>query len=356
MISLLEVLKLAHQEGASDIHITTGSPPLLRINGSLIRLETNILKSEDTKELCYSLISDEQKAKFENQKHLDFSFFVKNIARFRGTLFFQKGSVAGTFRLLQLSPPNIQNLNLPPVLENMIHYPNGLVLITGPTGSGKSTTLAAIIDAINQTRKSHILTLEDPIEIVHPHKNCTVSQREIGLDCHSFADGMKNAMRVDPDICLVGEMRDAETIDLALRLAETGHLVFSTLHTNSAAKTIDRIISSFSADQKEMMCNQLSTVLQAIVAQKLIVNKQGGRSVVVEVLFANSAIRNLIRENKIFQIYSVIQTCYEEGMITMNQSLVKLVKTGAIASKLAFDISLEKEELYQLLKRNKLAS
>ena len=357
MVSLLEVLKLAKNNNASDIHITAGAPPLIRINGQLFRLETESLNSEDTKTMCYSLISDEQKAFFENKKHLDFSFFIKNISRFRGTLFFQKGSVSGTFRRLEVSPPKATDLGLPPSVENTIHYPNGLVLVTGPTGSGKSTTLAAIIDAINQTRRSHILTLEDPVEIVHPHKNCVVSQREIGLDCHSFADGMKNALRVDPDICLIGEMRDPETIELALKLAETGHLVFSTLHTNSASKTIDRIVSTFPADKREVICNQLSTVLQSIVSQRLIKNKTNGRTVVTEILFANPAIRNLIRENKIFQIYSVIQTCNQEGMQTMNQSLVHLVKNGIIDTKEAFKITNEKDELYQLLKqRRRIAS
>jgi len=356
VISLLEILKLAKNKDASDIHITVGAPPLLRINGALCRLQTDSLTSEETKTMCYSLISDEQKATFENKKHLDFSFFVKNISRFRGTLFFQKGSVAGTFRRLQLVPPEAKDLGLPASVENVIHYPNGLVLVTGPTGSGKSTTLSAVIDAINQTRRSHILTLEDPVEIIHPHKNCVVSQREIGLDCHSFADGMKNALRVDPDVCLVGEMRDMETIELALRLAETGHLVFSTLHTNSAAKTIDRILSSFPADKRETLCNQLSTVLQAIISQRLVKNKSDGRVVVTEILFANPAIRNLIREDKVFQIYSVIQTSQQEGMQTMNQSLVKLIKTNTIDSKEAFRITNEKEELFQLLKRHRLAS
>ena len=356
MVSLLDVLKLAQQKNASDIHITAGAPPLLRINGSLLRLETEPLTSEETKTMCYSLISDEQKAKFENEKGLDFSFFVKNISRFRGALFFQKGSVSGAFRKLELLPPEAADLGLPASIENTIHYPSGLVLITGPTGSGKSTTLAAIIDAINQTRRSHILTLEDPVEILHPHKNCVVSQREIGLDCHSFSDGMKNALRVDPDICLIGEMRDVETVELALKLAETGHLVFSTLHTNSAAKTIDRVISTFPGDKQDNISNQLSTVLQAIVSQRLIKNKSNGRSVVVEVLFANPAIRNLIRENKVYQIYSVIQTCHQDGMQTMNQGLLHLIKNGTVDPKEAFTIANEKEELLQLLKRYKIAS
>ena len=355
MISMLEILKLAYSKKASDIHITTGGPPVIRINGELFRLDTEPLSPEQTKTMCYSLISDEQKARFENQKNLDFSFFVKNLTRFRGALFYQKSSVVGTFRMLQTTPPNVDNLGLPPSVENTIHYPNGLVLVTGPTGSGKSTTLSAIINAINETRRGHILTLEDPIEIVHSHKQCIINQREIGMDCHSFTDGMKTALRVDPDICLVGEMRDPETIEMSLKLAETGHLVFSTLHTNSAAKTIDRIVSSFPSSDRYMICNQLSTVLQAVVSQRLIKAKNGGRKVVAEIMFANAAIRNLIREGKIFQIYSVIQTNYGEGMSTMNNSLLKLIQKGEIGVKEAFNVTPEKDELYQLLKKQRIA-
>ena len=351
MISMLEILKLAQTKNASDIHITSGSPPVLRINGQIFKLDTEPLSSEETKTMCYSLISDEQKAKFETKKDLDFSFFIKNLARFRGTLYFQKTSVAGTFRLLQVAPPNVSDLGLPPAVENIINYPNGLVLVTGPTGSGKSTTLAACINAINETRRGHILTLEDPIEIIHPHKNCIVNQREIGVDCSSFSDGMRNALRADPDICFVGEMRDTETIEMSLRLAETGHLVFSTLHTNSAAKSIDRIVSSFSADNRLMISNQISTVLQAVISQRLIRSKDGKRKVVAEILFANTAIRNLIREGKIFQIYNVIQTNHNEGMTTMNNSLLKLIKNNEIDMKEAFNVSSEKEELYQLVKK-----
>jgi len=355
MITMLEILKLAHSKKASDIHITTGSPPVLRINGELFKLETEPLNSEQTKTMCYSLISDKQKARFENERSLDFSFFVKNLTRFRGTLFFQKTAVVGTFRILHISPPEVGDLGLPPSVEKIIHYPNGLVLVTGPTGSGKSTTLAAAINALNENRRGHILTIEDPIEIIHPHKNCIVNQREIGVDCHSFANGMKTALRADPDICLVGEMRDPETIELSLKLAETGHLVFSTLHTNSAAKTIDRIVSSFSASDRAMICNQLSTVLQAVISQRLIKGKKGGRQVVAEVMFVNPAIRNLIREGKVFQSYSVIQTNYDEGMSTMNNSLLQLIQTGEIKAADAFNVSSEKEELYQILKKQRIA-
>lgn len=356
MVSMLEILKVAHQEKASDIHITTGSPPVIRINGEIRRLDTEPLDSEQTKAMCYSLITDQQKARFEEEKSLDFSFFVKNLSRFRGTLFFQRTAVVGTFRVLQITPPDVVDLGLPPSIENTIHYPNGLVLVTGPTGSGKSTTMSAIINAINETRKNHILTLEDPIEILHPHKNCIVNQREIGVDCHSFSDGMKNALRVDPDVCFVGEMRDRETVEMSLRLAETGHLVFSTLHTNSAAKTVDRIVSNFPPTERTMICNQLSTVLQSVVSQRLLKDKKGGRVLAVEIMFANPAIRNLIREDKLFQIYNIIQTNYSEGMSTMNNSLLKLIKDGQIEAKEAFNVTPEKEELYQLLKKHRIAA
>lgn len=355
MISLLEVLKLAHTQNASDVHITAESPPVLRINGQIFKLDTEPLTAEQAKVMCYSLISDEQKAVFEEKKNLDFSFFVKNLARFRGSLFFQKTTVCGTFKMLQISPPQIQNLNLPPAVETITRYPFGLVLVTGPTGSGKSTTLAAAINAINENRRGHILTLEDPIEIVHTHKNCIVNQREVGVDCHSFADGMRNALRSDPDVCLIGEMRDPETIELGLKLAETGHLVFSTLHTNTAAKTIDRIVSSFPSGDRQMILNHLSTVLQAVVSQRIIRSKDGNCRVVAEIMFANPAIRNLIREGKIFQIYSVIQTNQTDGMTTMNNSLVRLIKRNLINKKDAFEISPEKEELYQILKQKRIA-
>ena len=356
MISMLDILKLAYEKKASDIHITAGCPPALRINGSIYKIETEPLTAEMSKKMCYSVLSDEQKANFEEKKFIDFSFFVKNLTRFRGALFFQKSAVTGTFRLLSIVPPDISNLGLPPSLENLINYPNGLVLVTGPTGSGKSTTLAAVINVINETRRGHILTLEDPVELVHSHKNCIINQREIGADCRSFAEGMKSALRADPDICLVGEMRDPETIKLSLKLAETGHLVFSTLHTNSAAKTVDRIISSFPIGDRDMVSNQLSTVIQAVVSQKLIKTKNGERRIAVEIMFANAAIRNLIREGKVFQIYSVLQTKRAEGMTTMNQSLLDLVKSGEVDPKEAFKASPNQEELFQMLKKRKISA
>ena len=356
MISIIDVFKIALRKDASDVHITAGSPPVLRIAGDIFRLDTAPLSPEEAKTMCYSLISDEQKAKLEETKSLDFSFFVKKLTRFRGALYFQKASVAGVFRLLKVSPPAIKNLDLPPSVDQINHYPHGLVLVTGPTGSGKSTTLAACLNTINESRRGHILTLEDPIEIVHSHKSCIVNQREIGEDSPSFADGMKVALRADPDICLVGEMRDPETIEMSLKLAETGHLVFSSLHTNSAAKTVDRIVGSFPPADRDLIRNQLSTVLKAVLSQRLVKTKEGGRKCAIEIMFVNSAIKNLIRENKIFQIYNVIQTNSAEGMTTLNNSLFQLVKSGLVDPEEAFKASSEKDELYQILKKHKIAA
>ncbi len=354
MISIVQILKLAAEKKASDVHLTANSPPILRVNGSIFRVNNPPLNSEQVKNLCYALISDEQKSRFESEKYLDFSFFVKNLARFRGALFYQKASVAGVFRLLNFSAPRLEDLDLPPSVQDVIHYPYGLVLITGPTGSGKSTTLAACISSINKLRRGHILTIEDPIEIIHHHNSCIVNQRELGVDCRSFGEALKSALRVDPDICLVGEMRDRETIEATLKLAETGHLVFSTLHTNTAPKSIDRILGVFDLSDRDMIQNQLSTVLQAVVSQRLVPTEQGGRQVVAEVLLVNPAVRNLIREGKVYQIYSVMQTNREQGMMTMNAHLTDLVSAGTVSQKEAFKVSPEKEELYQLFKKRRL--
>ncbi len=356
MISMLQILKLAKAKNASDIHLTANSPPILRVNGSIFKVNSPALTSEEVKNLCYSLISDEQKSSFESEKNLDFSFFVRNLSRFRGSLFYQKSTVVGVFRVLNSVAPDLTSLGLSPSIEDIVNYPSGLVLVTGPTGSGKSTTLAAFINVINENRRSHILTIEDPIEIIHQHKNCIINQREIGVDCRNFSEGLKNALRSDPDVCLVGEMRDKETIESTLKLAETGHLVFSTLHTNTAPKSVDRIVSVFNTEDREMIQNQLSTVLQAVISQQLVPSVDGGRRVVTEVMIVNPAIRNLIREGRIFQIYSVIQTSFDQGMMTMNNSLIDLIKKGEITIKEAFKVTSEREELHQLLKKTKLAS
>ena len=353
MISIMQILKLACNKEASDIHLTSGSSPVLRVNGELVKVNTDPLTSEQVKELCYSLISDEQKAAFEENKSLDFSFFVKGLSRFRGALMFQKASVAGTFRLLNNVIPDIRSLGLPEQLDSLVTYPYGLVLITGPTGSGKTTTISSCINKINTEYRKHILTIEDPIEIVYEHKNSIINQREIGVDCDSFSEGLRTAMRVDPDICLVGEMRDKETIESVLKLAETGHLLFSTLHTNTAAKSIDRILSAFHAEERGMVQNQLSTVLQAIVSQRLLPSKNGGRKAVTEILFANPAVRNLIREDKIFQLYNVMQTSYKEGMMTMNHALAEVILNDEVEMKDAFEASPDKDELYNILNQKK---
>ena len=353
MISIIQILKLAVEKQASDVHLTADSPPLLRVNGEIIKVNVPPLKSAQVKELCYSVISNEQKVIFENKKNLDFSFFIKGLTRFRGALMLQKASVAGVFRVLSNSIPLISDLGLPSSVSEIVNYPHGLVLVTGPTGSGKTTTLAACIDTINRKSRKHILTIEDPIEIMYEHRKSVVNQREVGLDCKSFADGLKGAMRADPDICLVGEIRDEETAESAINLAETGHLVFSTLHTNTAAKTIDRLVGLFGEGKRDLIRDQLSTVLQAIVSQRLVSSLRGGRQVVSEVMFANSAIRNLIRENKIFQLYSVIQTSREKGMTTMNRSLADAVENGDISLASAFKVSSEKDELDKLLGKSR---
>lgn len=351
---MLQILKLAVVKNASDIHITADSPPVLRVDGQLFKTNTPKLNFEQTKDFCYSIVSDEQKAQFETEKRLDFSFFVKNLARFRGSLFLQKGSVSAAIRVLNFEVKSLEDIKPHPAMLNILDYPNGLVLVTGPTGSGKSTTLAALIDRINETRRAHILTIEDPIEIIHEHKNCLVNQREVGSDCRSFVEGLKSAMRSDPDICLIGEMRDKDTIDATLKLAETGHLVFSTLHTNTAPKSIDRIAGAFNLEDRQQILTQLSTVLRAVVSQRLVESVNGGRVLASEILIATPAVRNLIRENKIFQIYSAMQTSVEHGMVTMNRHLVELVKQEQISAKEAFKVSTESEELHRLLKQDNL--
>ena len=350
MVSMVQILKLAKEKAASDIHITAFSPPCLRINGRICKINVPPLQPEDAKRLCYSVVSDEQKAKLEAAKNLDFSFYMRGLCRVRGALFFQKAAVSGAFRLLNSSPPSFESLDLPPTMDDISSYPHGLVLVTGPTGSGKSTTLSACIQKINSDRSSHIITLEDPIEIVYQHDQSIITQREVGSDCHSFADGLKSAMRSDPDVCMIGEIRDRETVELTLKLAETGHLVFSSLHTNTASKSIDRILSMFDQQNRVMIQNQLSTVLQAVVSQRLAVSKDGSRRhLVIEILLANPAVRNLIRENKIYQIDSVMQTNLSEGMITLNHSLVRLVKEGAIERAEALKLTAAKDELMRSL-------
>ncbi|HRK07780.1 MAG TPA: type IV pilus twitching motility protein PilT [Pseudobdellovibrionaceae bacterium] len=351
MVSLLQLLKFATDQGASDLHIVAGSQPSLRVNGRIVRVKTETMTKEATRKLCYSVLSDSQKAKFEEEKELDFSFEVKNMARFRANLFFQRGAVSGVFRKVPVVMPRFADLTLPQAVGELTRLPHGLVLVTGPTGSGKSTTLASLVDKINQEQFGHIITLEDPIEFVHSHKNCIVNQREVGADTGSYTDAMKYLLRQDPDVALLGELRDLETIEAALITAETGHLVFATLHTNSAIATINRLVSVFPSDQQERVRVQLSFTLQAVLSQRLLPAIGGGRVVACEFLLMTPGIRNLIREGKLHQIESMMQVGQDKsGMITMNQSLVQLLLKRKISLETAFETSASADQLEKMMK------
>ena len=322
--TLSELLKRMVDSGGSDLHVTTNSPPRIRVHGELKPLEDiPPLGPAETKQLAYSILTDAQKHRFEENLELDFSFGIKNIARFRGNLFNQRGAVAGVFRVIPFEIKSFDQLKLPPVLRKLCEKPRGLILVTGPTGSGKSTTLATMLDSINESRHEHMLTIEDPIEFIHPHKKCLVNQREVHSDTHSFSNALRAALREDPDVVLIGEMRDLETIESALRIAETGHLTFGTLHTNSASSTINRIIDVFPSHQQAQIRAQLSLVLEGILCQALLARADGrGRVMAMEILIPNPAIRNLIREDKIHQIYSSMQSGQDKfGMQTFNQAL-----------------------------------
>src|SRR6478609_5305819 len=335
------------EKGASDLHITTGSPPQLRIDGKLVPLKTAPLTPVETKQLCYSILTDAQKHKFEEENELDLSFGVKSLSRFRANVFMQRGAVAGAFRTIPFKVLSFEELGLPPVIAELTQRPSGLILVTGPTGSGKSTTLASIIDKINTEQRLHIITIEDPIEYLHPHKMSVVNQREIGQDTQSFKGALRYVLRQDPDVVLVGEMRDLETIEAALTIAETGHLVFATLHTNTAVATINRIVDVFPAHQQDQVRNKLSFVLQGVITQQLMPRAgQPGRCLAMEILVPNAAIRNLIRENKIHQIYGSMQVGQEKyGMITLNQSLLNLYLRRFISLEQALLQSNESDEL-----------
>jgi len=350
-LSMNTYLKGMVEQDASDLHITVGVPPEFRIGGRLVKVKSEALSAQDTKELCYSVLTDAQKSEFERTLEIDFSFGIKDMARFRANFFHQRGGIAAVFRRIPFQIPDFDALKLPQVLKRVVRKPNGLVLVTGPTGSGKSTSLAAMLDMLNREEYGHILTIEDPIEFVHPHKNCVVNQREVGVDTQSFNEALKRSLRQDPDFILVGELRDIETIEMALTMAETGHLVFATLHTNSAVQTINRIINVFPAHQQAQIRQVLSFTLQAIVCQQLIAKSfQPGRAAACEVLLPNMAIRNLIREDKLHQIYSSMQAGQEEsGMITMNQSLSSLVRSGVLSKADAMEYSMLPDELTKML-------
>lgn len=352
-IALSELLKKMIEMGGSDLHITTNAPPMVRVHGQLRPLDYPELTPAETKRLAYSVLTDAQKHRFEEALELDFSFGIKGLSRFRANLFNQRGAVGAVFRAIPYEIRSFEELGLPPIVEKLCEKPRGLILVTGPTGSGKSTTLAAMIDKINRTRHEHIITVEDPIEYLHPHKNCIVNQREVHSDTHSFANALRAALREDPDVVLIGEMRDLETTETALRIAETGHLTFATLHTNSAASTINRIIDIFPAHQQAQIRTQLSMVLEGILCQALIPKANGqGRVLALEIMVPNAAIRNLIREDKIHQIYSMMQTGQEKfGMQTFNQSLATLYFKKQITLEMALSRSSNPDELQDLINR-----
>jgi twitching motility protein PilT len=350
-VNLHQLLKAMVEKGASDMHITAGAPPLLRIDGEVIPLKLPPLTPVDTKHLAYSIMTEEQKIAFEKDSELDLSFGVKNLSRFRGNVYLQRGAVAAAIRTIPFKILSYDELGLPQVIADIANKPNGLVLVTGPTGSGKSTTLASIIDKINSEQRVHILTIEDPIEYLHPHKMAVVNQREIGADTASFKGALRYVLRQDPDVVLVGEMRDLDTIEAALTIAETGHLVFATLHTNSAVSTINRIVDVFPPHQQDQIRNKLSFVLQGVVTQQLMPRAgQPGRCLAMEILVPNGAIRNLIRENKIHQIYGSMQVGQDKhGMMTLNQSLLNLYLRRFISLEQALLQSNESDELKMMI-------
>lgn len=351
MANLHQLLKAMVEKGASDLHITTGTAPQLRIDGTLVPLKMPPLTPADTKQLCYSILTEDQKVQFEQNNELDLSFGVKNLSRFRANVFMQRGAVSGAFRAIPFRIQSFEELGLPGIIAEFSQKPRGLVLVTGPTGSGKSTTLAAVIDRINTEKRCHIMTIEDPIEYLHPHKLSIVNQREVGADTNSFKAALKYVLRQDPDVVLLGEMRDLETMEAALTISETGHLVFATLHTNGCVQAINRIVDSFPTHQQSQVRATLSFVIEGIVSQQLLPRATGsGRVVAIEVLVPNPGIRNLIRDDKIHQIYGIMQVGQEKsGMITLNQSLARLVKRRLLTVEEAMARTSDIEELGKLL-------
>lgn len=352
-LPLPQLLKIMVDEGGTDLHITTNAPPVIRVHGKLKRIEHPPLTADETKQIIYSILNDNQKYKFEDMWELDFSFGIKGIARFRANVFMQRGAVAGAFRRIPYEIWGFEKLGLPGVVGTLADKPRGLVLVCGPTGSGKTTTLASLLDKINRNRAVHIITIEDPIEYLHSHHKAIINQRELHADTKGFGPALRSVLREDPDVVLIGEMRDLETIQSAITTAETGHLTFATLHTNSASQTINRIVDVFPPHQQDQVRTQLSMNLEGIVVQSLLPKADGrGRCLGVEVLIPNAAVRHLIRDNKIHQIYSSMQTGQEKhGMVTFNQSLANLYFKREISLELAMTVSHNSEELNELIKR-----
>ncbi len=350
-INLRTLLEEMIEKEASDLHLAVGECPKLRIDGDIVNSSfTEVMTAKDTLHLAYSVLTENQKKRFETEDELDFSFGIQNLARFRGNCFKQRGCVGMVIRMIPFQVKSFEELGLPPVVAKLAERPRGLVLVTGPTGSGKSTTLAAMIDKINRERKGHIITVEDPIEFIHRHQSCLVNQREVGTDTKSFANALKYALREDPDIILVGEMRDLETIAAALTIAETGHLALATLHTNSSAESINRIIDVFPSSQQAQVRAQLAFVLEGVVTQTLLQNASGrGRSLACEILVATPAIRALIRDDKVHQIYSALQSGKKHGMQTMNDSLYQLQMTRRVNPEECLRVSPDPKEFMRMI-------
>jgi len=351
--TLNQLLKSMVEQGGSDLHITTNSPPQVRVDGHLKQLNLPPLTPSETKQLAYSILTDNQKHRLEESLEIDLSFGIKGLARFRANIFHQRGAIAAAFRQIPYEIRGFRELGLPPIIERLCEKPRGLILVTGPTGSGKSTTLAAMLDKVNRERTEHIVTIEDPVEYLHSHKKCIVNQREVHADTHGFTEALRSALRQDPDVVLIGEMRDLETMEAALRIAETGHLTFATLHTNSAAQTINRIIDVFPAHQQGQIRAQLSLVLEGIFCQALMPKAGGkGRALAMEILIPSVAIRNLIREDKVHQIYGMMQAGQaKHGMQTFNQALAALYFKRMITLETALARSSFPDELQEIINR-----
>ncbi len=355
MVGLRQLLEEMVKMDASDLHLTVGAPPVVRLDGKLVKMNYDILTPDDTKKLAYSIMNEKQRLKFETASELDLSFGIEQMSRFRCNVFMQRGNVAVALRQIPYRIKSFEELGLPKVVSELAKLPRGLVLVTGPTGSGKSTTLAAIIDKINRERSCHIITVEDPIEYLHRHQTSIVNQREVYSDTQSFSSALKYALREDPDVVLVGEMRDLETIESALNISETGHLAFATLHTNSTAESINRIIDAFPTSQQEQVRVSLSFSLQAVISQCLIPQIGGGRGLAQEIMVVTPAIRALIRDDKIHQIYSMLQSGQKYGMKTMNQALADLYNKGKITIGDAMSFSSNVAELNEMLSKGKAA-
>lgn len=351
MYSLTDILEKMQEMDASDVHITVGVPPVFRVRGELVRYGEDVFRPQDTRSICYEVMTEAQKKRLEEDNEVDFSFGIKGISRFRANVYMQRGNVAAAFRNIPYKIRSCDELGIPAIIQELTHKSRGMVLVTGPTGSGKSTTLAALIDKVNMEQACHIVTIEDPIEYVHSHKHAIVNQRELHSDTHSFAMALKSILRQDPDVVLVGEMRDPETIELAMTISETGHLTMGTLHTNSALQTINRIIDVFPPHQTPQIRTQLSFVLEGVVSQQLIPTRDGlGRALAMEVLIPTPGIRNLIREDKVHQIYSSMQTGQNTtGMFTMTQSLVELVRKNIISTENALAYAVYPDEVARAL-------